>query len=46
MAGPRRRGHSRRRQILYDAKTGTITNNKDANKYLKLDYRKGWEVKL
>ena len=33
-------------KILYDAKTGTITNNREANKYLKLDYRKGWEVKL
>jgi hypothetical protein len=33
-------------KITYDAKTGTITNNKDANKYLKMDYRKGWEVKL
>ncbi len=33
-------------KILYDAKSGNITNNKDANKYLKMDYRKGWEVKL
>jgi hypothetical protein len=33
-------------KLTYDAKTGTITNVKDANKYLKMDYRKGWEVKL
>jgi hypothetical protein len=33
-------------KLLYDAKTGQFTNNKDANKYLRLDYRKGWEVKL
>jgi len=33
-------------KLLYDAKTGQFTNSKDANKYLQLDYRKGWEVKL
>jgi hypothetical protein len=33
-------------KLTYNAKTGTITNVKDANKYLKMDYRKGWEVKL
>jgi hypothetical protein len=33
-------------KLLYDAKTGRFTNNKDANKYLAMDYRKGWGVKL
>jgi hypothetical protein len=33
-------------KLLYDAKTGLFTNNKDANKYLDMTYRKGWEVKL
>jgi GFO/IDH/MocA oxidoreductase family protein len=33
-------------KLLYNAKTGQFTNNADANKYLKTDYRKGWEVKL
>jgi len=33
-------------KLLYNAKTGLFTNNKDANKYLQLNYRKGWEVKL
>ncbi len=33
-------------KLLYDAKTGLFTNNKAANKYLELGYRKGWEVKL
>ena len=33
-------------KLLYDAKTGSFTNNKEANKYLQLNYRKGWEVKL
>jgi len=33
-------------RLLYDAKTGLFTNNKDANKYLDMAYRKGWEVKL
>ena len=32
-------------KLLYDAKTGQFTNSPEANKYLKLDYRKGWEVK-
>ncbi len=33
-------------RLLYDAKTGLFTNNKDANKHLDMTYRKGWEVKL
>jgi len=33
-------------KLNYDAKTGQFTNNADANKFLKMDYRKGWEVKL
>ena len=33
-------------KLLYNAKTGLFTNNTDANKYLKIDYRKGWEVKV
>jgi hypothetical protein len=33
-------------KLLYDAKTGLFTNNPDANKFLRLDYRRGWEVKL
>ena len=33
-------------KLLYNAKTGLFTNNLDANKYLKMEYRKGWEVKL
>ena len=33
-------------KLLYNARTGLFTNNKDANKYLQLNYRKGWEVKL
>ena len=33
-------------KLLYDAKTGLFTNNSDANRYLRLDHRKGWEAKL
>jgi hypothetical protein len=33
-------------KLLYEAKTGLFTNNQDANKYLDMTYRKGWEVKL
>ena len=33
-------------KLLYDAKTGLFTNSTEANKYLKIDYRKGWEVKV
>jgi hypothetical protein len=33
-------------KLLYDAKTGRFTNNNEANQYLRLDYRKGWDVKL
>jgi hypothetical protein len=33
-------------RLLYDAKTGLFTNNREANKYLDMSYRKGWQVKL
>ena len=33
-------------KLLYDAKTGQFTNSSRANQYLRLDYRKGWEVKV
>jgi hypothetical protein len=33
-------------RLLYDAKTGLFTNNNRANQFLRLDYRKGWEVKV
>ena len=33
-------------KLLYDAKTGLFTNNKEGNKYLAMQYRKGWEVTL
>jgi hypothetical protein len=33
-------------ELLYNAKTGLFTNNREANKYLAMQYRKGWEVKL
>jgi len=33
-------------KLLYDAKTGLFTNNTDANRYLRLNYRRGWEAKL
>ena len=33
-------------KLLYDAKTGLFTNSPEANRYLQLDYRKGWEVKV
>jgi hypothetical protein len=33
-------------KLLYDAKTGLFTNSPEANKYLQLNYRKGWEVKV
>jgi hypothetical protein len=33
-------------KLLYDAKTGQFTNNKEANKFLQLEYRKGWELKV
>jgi hypothetical protein len=31
------------RRLLYDAKTGTVTNVAEANKYLSREYRKGWD---
>jgi predicted dehydrogenase len=33
-------------KLLYDAKTGLFTNSSEANRHLRLDYRKGWEVKV
>ncbi len=33
-------------KLLYDAKTGLFTNSSAANTHLKLDYRKGWDVKI
>ena len=33
-------------KLLYDAKTGQFTNSAQANKYLQIDYRKGWQVKV
>lgn len=33
-------------KLLYDAKTGLFTNNAEANKFLRMDYRKGWQVRL
>jgi hypothetical protein len=33
-------------KLLYDAKTGLFTNSAEANRYLQLGYRKGWEVKV
>lgn len=31
-------------KIHWDAKAGTVTNNKDAAQYLRREYRKGWTV--
>ena len=31
------------KRLLYEAKTGTITNVPEANKYLSREYRKGWD---
>ncbi len=33
-------------KLEYDAKTQRFTNNQEANKYLKPEFRKGWELKL
>ena len=33
-------------RLLYDAKTGLFTNNREANKHLDMNYRKGWQVRL
>jgi predicted dehydrogenase len=33
-------------KLLYEAKTGLFTNSPEANKYLQISYRKGWEVKV
>jgi len=33
-------------KLLCDAAKGIITNNPEANKWVKPTYRKGWEIKL
>ena len=33
-------------KLLWDNAKGEFSNNKDANKWIKPNYRKGWEVKL
>jgi hypothetical protein len=33
-------------KLLWDNAKGEITNNKDANKWVKPTFRKGWELKL
>jgi hypothetical protein len=33
-------------KLEYDAKAGRFTNNSEANRYLKPNFRKGWELKL
>jgi len=45
MAGAGRRGHSLRRQDVWDANKMEFTNNKDATRWIKPTFRKGWEVK-
>jgi hypothetical protein len=32
-------------KLAYDATKGIITNNNDANKWVKPTFRKGWELK-
>jgi hypothetical protein len=32
------------KQIEFDAKKVEVTNDKDANKLIKTEYRKGWEL--
>jgi hypothetical protein len=33
-------------KLLYDAAKGKVTNNADANKWVKPTFRKGWEIKI
>jgi hypothetical protein len=33
-------------KLLYDASKGEVTNNEDANKWVKPTYRKGWEINV
>ena len=33
-------------KLMWDAAKGVITNNKDANRWVKPTFRKGWEIKL
>ena len=31
------------KRLLYEAKSGTVTNVPEANKYLSREYRQGWD---
>ena len=33
-------------KLLWDNNKGEITNNREANKWVKPTFRKGWEIKL
>jgi hypothetical protein len=33
-------------KLLYDATKGTITNNDDANQWVKPTFRQSWELKV
>ena len=33
-------------KLVYDAAKGVVTNNKDANRWVKPTFRKGWEISL
>ena len=33
-----------RQTLLYDPETASITNSREANRYLSREYRKGWEM--
>jgi hypothetical protein len=33
-----------RKKVLFDSESMTITNDADANKYLRREYRPGWEL--
>lgn len=33
-------------KLLWDNSKGEFSNNKDANKWVNPDYRKGWELKV
>jgi hypothetical protein len=33
-------------KLMWDAAKGVITNNKDANRWVKPTFRKGWEIRL
>lgn len=36
--------HQAGKELTYDAKTGTVTNDRSANQYLTKEYRKGWTL--